>query len=51
MWLSRYMGKVHRMAVSRVRGFRNTQVDKQRMEDMLGRMKSHVPKEKSGKRV
>jgi uncharacterized membrane protein len=40
------MGNVHRMAVSRVRGFRNTRVDKQRMEDMLGRIKSRVPKKK-----
>jgi uncharacterized membrane protein len=38
------MGNVHRMAVSRVRGFRNTRADKQRMEDMLERMKSRVPK-------
>jgi hypothetical protein len=38
------MGKVHRMAVSRVRGFRNTQADRQSMEDMLLRMKSRVPK-------
>jgi hypothetical protein len=34
------------MAVSRVRGFRNTRADKQCMEDMLGRMKSRVPKKK-----
>jgi uncharacterized membrane protein len=40
------MGNVHRMAVSRVRGFRNTRADKQRMEDMLRRMKSRVPKKK-----
>jgi hypothetical protein len=40
------MGNVHRMAVSRVRGFRNTRADKQRMEDMLERMKSRVPKKK-----
>jgi uncharacterized membrane protein len=40
------MGNVHRMAVSRVRGFRNTRADKQRMEDMLGRIKSRVPKKK-----
>jgi uncharacterized membrane protein len=40
------MGNVHRMAVSRVRGFRNTRADKQCMEDMLGRMKSRVPKKK-----
>jgi chromatin segregation and condensation protein Rec8/ScpA/Scc1 (kleisin family) len=40
------MGNIHRMAVSRVRGFRNTRVDKQRMEDMLGRIKSRMPKKK-----
>jgi uncharacterized membrane protein len=40
------MGNAHRMAVSRVCGFRNTRADKQRMEDMLGRIKSRVPKKK-----
>jgi uncharacterized membrane protein len=40
------MGHVHRMAVSRVRGFRNTRADKQRMEEMLRRIKSRVPKKK-----
>jgi uncharacterized membrane protein len=40
------MGNVNRMAVSRVRGFRNMPVDKQRMEDMLGHIKSRVPKKK-----
>jgi hypothetical protein len=40
------MGNVHRMAVSRVRGFRNTRVDRQHMEDMFVRIKSRVPKKK-----
>jgi hypothetical protein len=40
------MGNVHRMAVSRVRGFRNTRADKERMEDILGRIKLRVPKKK-----
>jgi uncharacterized membrane protein len=40
------MGNVHRMAVSRVRGFRNTRVDKQHMEDMFARIKSRVPRKK-----
>jgi hypothetical protein len=34
------------MAVSRVRGFRNTRADKERMEDILGRIKLRVPKKK-----
>jgi hypothetical protein len=40
------MGHVHRLAVSRVRGYRNTRADKQRMEEMLRRIKSRVPKKK-----
>jgi uncharacterized membrane protein len=40
------MGNVHRLAVSRVRGFRNARVDRQHMEDMFAHIKSRVQKKK-----
>jgi uncharacterized membrane protein len=40
------MGGTYRMAVSRVRGFKNPRADKQRMEYMLERIRTRVPKKK-----